>query len=98
MKYNVVIELSANRDIDQSYVWGCQEWGTAQARKWYNGLIRAIKSLAEFPERQPIAPENDEFDEEIRQLVYGRYRVLFAIQGNKVAVLHCRGAYTGKLQ
>lgn len=97
MKYKVVIELSAENDIDQSYVWGCNEWGTAKARKWYNSLLKAIKSLAEFPERYPIAPENDEFSEEIRQLVYGRYRVLFTIRGKNVCVLHCRGAYTKDL-
>jgi plasmid stabilization system protein ParE len=96
MKYHVVFELSGARDLDKSYEWGCQKWGKAQARKWHSEIVKAIKTLAEFPERQPIAPENDEFDEEIRQMVYGRYRVLFTIRGNKVAVLHCRGGYTGK--
>jgi hypothetical protein len=44
-----------------------------------------------------IAPENDEFVEEIRQMIVGRYRVLFTIQGRKVHVLHVRGAYIGSI-
>ena len=36
-------------------------------------------------------PEDDEFSEEIRQMVVGRYRVLFTIKGRKVHVLHVRG-------
>lgn len=96
MKYHVVFELSAARDLDKSYEWGCTEWGKAQARKWHSKILQAIRTLAEFPERQPLAPENEEFDEEIRQLVYGRYRILFTIREDAVYVLHCRGAYTGK--
>ncbi len=33
-------------------------------------------------------PEDDEFSGEIRQMVVGRYRVLFTIKGRKVHVLH----------
>ncbi len=97
MKYRIVFEVSAAHDLDRSYEWGSKEWGKTQARKWHSEILRAIRTLAEFPERHPLAPENDEFDEEIRQLVYGRYRVLFTIRGDKVALLHCRGAYIGKL-
>ena len=39
--------------------------------------------------------EDDEFSEEIRQMVVGRYRILFKIKGRKVHVLHVRGAYLG---
>lgn len=40
------------------------------------------------------APEDDEFSEEIRQMIVGRYRVLFTIRKHKVHVLHVRGAYS----
>ena len=43
------------------------------ADKWFRGLIAAIFSLEESPERCSIIPEADEFQSEIRQLV-----VLFA--------------------
>jgi hypothetical protein len=51
-------------------------------------------SLAEFPDRCPIAPENAKFLFEVRQLIYGRnphwYRILFTIQGETVSVLRGR--------
>jgi plasmid stabilization system protein ParE len=96
MKYRIILEPSGRKDISDSYDWGERNWGIIQTKKWFNGLMTAIKGLAEFPERHVIAPENDEFDEEIRQLVYGRYRVLFTLRGNEVHVLHCRGPYQGK--
>ena len=47
------------------------------------------------PKAFPLAPENDEFSEEIRQMIVGRYRVLFTIKGREVHVLHVRGAFVG---
>lgn len=95
MKYRIIVEPSAKKDIDDSYEWGQRNWGIIQTKKWFNSLMAAIKGLAEFPERYAIAPDNDEFAEEIRLLVYGRYRVLYTIRGNEVHVLHCRGPYHG---
>jgi hypothetical protein len=46
-----------------------------------------------MPRGFPIAPEDDEFSEEIRQMIVGRYRVLFTIKKRKVHVLHVRGAH-----
>lgn len=46
-----------------------------------------------MPKGFPIAPENDEFAEEIRQMIVGRYRILYTIRKRKVHVLHVRGAY-----
>ena len=49
-------------------------------------------SLAQFPERRPLAPEHDRFAEDLRQLRYGCchdvYRLLFMIQENPVHVIH----------
>ena len=45
----------------------------------------------------PLAPEDDEFSQEIRQMVVGRYRVLFTIKGREVHVLHVRGAHPGRI-
>jgi plasmid stabilization system protein ParE len=57
-------------------------------------LQGAIASLAEFPKRCPLAPENSAFPFEVRQLLYGKkphtYRILFTIEGQTVYVLHIR--------
>jgi plasmid stabilization system protein ParE len=93
MKYTIVIEDSANADLRQSYEWGVRVWGKAQAQQWFRHTIREIKALTNLPKRCPIASDTEEFDETIRQLVVGRYRILFTIRGKKVHILHVRGAY-----
>jgi plasmid stabilization system protein ParE len=96
-KYIVVFEASAQADVQQAYDWGCRVWGKGQAQKWVRNLRAATRNhLAVIPAGFPLAPENDEFQEEIRQMVVGRYRVLFTIRGRKVHVLHVRGAYVGR--
>ena len=54
------------------------------AAGWYDGFAHAINSLADMPQRCSLAPENDAFEEEIRQLLYGprgpAYRALFTVE------------------
>ncbi len=95
-KYAVIIEDSAQADIQRSYNWGRRVWGREQAQKWGRDLRHAIlKQLTVIPTGFRLAAENDKFEEDIRQLVLGRYRVLFTIQGRTIHVLHVRGAYIG---
>jgi plasmid stabilization system protein ParE len=93
MAYRVVIEPPAAAEIEEAYLW-ISERNSEGAIKWFNGLHTAFRTLEIFPERCPHAPENEFFDAEIRQLVYGkrigRYRILFTIVGNAVHVLHVR--------
>ena len=92
-RYQVILTTPAQEDIEASYLWGLRAWGKTRAQKWVREIRSATKELATFPERGPLAPENDKAPEEIRQLLIGRYRVLFTIRGKKVYVLHVRGAY-----
>lgn len=95
-RYDVVFEESAQADVRGSYDWGCRGWGKKQAQRWVRELRTAIsKQLRLVPKGFPAAPENDEFSEEIRQMIVGRYRVLFTIKKHQVHVLHVRGAYVG---
>jgi plasmid stabilization system protein ParE len=95
-RYEVIIEDSAQEDVRESYDWGCRTWGKLQAQQWAGQLRTAVfKQLGVVPKAFPLAPENDEFSEEIRQMMIGRYRVLFTIRGRRVHVLHVRGAYIG---
>lgn len=95
-RYVVIIEDSAQANIRDAFDWGCRTWGKREARQWVRDLRTAIvKQLGVVPQGLPLAPETDEFPEEIRQMVIGRYRVLFTIKGRKVHVLHVRGAYVG---
>ena len=92
-RYVVVFEKSAQADVRGSYDWGCRVWGKREAQRWARQLRTAVsKQLSIVPKGFAIAPENYEFSEEIRQMVVGRYRVLFTIRKGKVHVLHVRGA------
>jgi plasmid stabilization system protein ParE len=95
-RYEVIIEDSAQGNVRESYDWGCRTWGKQPAQEWVRQLRSAIfKQLGVVPKAFPLAPENVEFSEEIRQMIVDRYRVLFTIKGRKVHVLHVRGAYVG---
>ena len=93
-RYRVIITERAKRDFDRSYEWGRQEWGDAAAKRWYRKIkLQILQSLSTFPLGHPIAPESKEYGSEIRQMVIGRYRVLFEVAGKTVRVMHLRGAY-----
>ena len=97
-RYVVIFEDSAQADVRESYDWGCRAWGKREAQQWVRQMrTAALKQLGVIPKAFPPAPEDDEFSEEIRQMVVGRYRVLFTIKGRKVHVLHVRGAYVGQI-
>ncbi len=95
MKYRVIIQPSAHKELRTSIAWGCEKWGVEQAQKWAQGIRKAIASLATFPERYGLAPEQEEPSHEVRQMIFQRYRVLFPIGEKAVHVLHVRGSYTG---
>jgi|CXWL01.1.fsa_nt_gi plasmid stabilization system protein ParE len=91
MAYRVKLTPRAQKDIEELYRWVIRR-APLQGAVWYNGLIDAIGSLADHPQRCPISPEGVELREEVRQLLYGTrpYRILFWIKGKEVQVLHIR--------
>jgi len=95
MVYPIEITLAAKTDVDETYQW-LRRRSARRAAKWMAGLQQAIQSLENNPERCGLAPESDVFEEEIRQLLYGKrpnvYRILFVIRNSVVTVLHVRHA------
>ena len=95
-RYAVIFEDSAQADVRASYKWGLKAWGKREAQQWARELRAAVHNqLSLVPKAFPTAPEDDEFSEEIRQMIVGRYRVLFIMKERKVYVLHVRGSYVG---
>lgn len=92
-KYRVIIQPSAQRDIDEAFAWLVERNENAAIR-WFNGILEVVTTLKQCPERCPLALENDFFEEEIRQVLYGKrqhkYRLLFTISDDTVQVLHVR--------
>ncbi len=93
-KYKVIFSQSAENNIYESYEWGCQEWGEEFAIKWAIELKNSVEKILKlFPYSQPIAPESYDVLFEIRQMLVGRYRVLFRIDELTVEILHVKGSF-----
>ena len=95
MSYTVIVLPEAEEDADHFYRW-LAERSPAGADSWYVEFLSAIRGLTSQPGMYGRAPESEHVEEEIRQLFLKtrkglRYRVLFAITGTTVYVLHVRG-------
>ncbi len=67
------------------------------AERWFRGLVRAVYSLEEMPERCPLIPEREEFAFEIRHLIYFSHRIIFRVERKQNRVLVYR-VYHGSLR
>ena len=94
--YDLEYSEEAITDLDSSFEWGCERWGSIEAGAWYVEMRDSInRMLGSFPLSQPLAPENDEYEVEVRQMIIDRYSVIFNIEDKVVTILHVRGPYTG---
>jgi plasmid stabilization system protein ParE len=94
MTFRVETTAAAEEDADAILAWLMSERAGDTGVRWFAALQDAVASLAEFPARCPLAPEDAVFPFEVRQLLYGRkphvYRILFTIKDQTVYVLHIR--------
>jgi toxin ParE1/3/4 len=94
MAFRVEISEQAERDAGAILEWLLSQHAGETGIRWFLALDDAVASLASFPGRCPLAPENVCFPFEVRQLLHGSkphvYRILFAIDGDTVNVLHIR--------
>jgi plasmid stabilization system protein ParE len=94
MAFEVVTTPDAEHDATEILDWLMDQHAGATGLRWFLRLDEAIKSLAEFPRRCTLAPEDNLFSFEVRELLYGQkphvYRILFTVEENIVYVLHIR--------
>ena len=92
--YRIEITAQAQADADEAYAWMAEHISPTFAEKWYQELFKQIETLTRHPTRCPVAAESRKFAEAIRELVYGKrrhkhkYRILFAIREDVVAILY----------
>jgi toxin ParE1/3/4 len=93
MTYDVIFQPDAENDLREIYHFIARDSPNA-AGQWIERLEEAARSLSIFPRRGPLAPENGSFDDEIRNIFIGDYRVLFTVveRDRRVHVLHIRHA------
>ena len=96
-KYKVVLHPDAAVDIDSAFQLGCRTWGQEDARVWIRELRKVIRNrLITMPLSCPRAPESEKLGVTVRQLIVGRYRILFIVEKRTVEVLHVKGSYIGE--
>jgi plasmid stabilization system protein ParE len=95
MKYEVVVQLRAERDIQLAAHWILGQSGSsATAIRWARNPRTKIATLRVNPERCPIDPGSKVYGEEVWVLLHGKrqgvYRILFMIRRDTVHVLTVR--------
>jgi len=89
VRYRVEFTPAAEADIEAAYAWIAAA-SPAAASRWFFRIRRVAAGLRTFPRRCGLAAESRHLGGEIRQFVYGDYRILFEIEGRVVRVLHVR--------
>ena len=89
MEYQIELSSRAQRDIEMSFS-RIHDDAPINAVNWRRGLETKLQLLTRMPTVFGAAPENRDSASEIRQLIYGRYRILFTIEAESVFVLTIR--------
>jgi plasmid stabilization system protein ParE len=58
------------------------------AVRWLDGLLERVDLLRDLPEQGRHVPEARRQD--LRELIYGRYRVIYRVRHDEIAVLQVR--------
>ena len=96
MKYRLKITDKAKEQLLSIARWYLETSRSVDvATAWYDGFISELESLEQNPWRGSVAPENDFFDFELRELHYGSgkrvtHRALYRIVDSTIEVLSIR--------
>lgn len=89
MGYKVEITEKAQEEVRDAVRWIAQH-SLDKASLWHFELMRKVESLENSPVRCPLAPESKTHEQEIRHLIFDKYRILFIIEDETVYVLRVR--------
>lgn len=87
--YRIDIAPEVGREIEDIYLYIAEDSPDSAAR-WYFAIYDKIQTLKEFPNRCPLAFEDRFYEYEIRNLIFGKYRVIFRVQEKTVQILHVK--------
>jgi len=87
--FKVHISPTVEDEIEH-YVHEIAKDSIPNALKWYGGIMDKISTFTQSPARCPYADETAFHDFEIRNLIFGNYRILFHIKGRTAQVLHVK--------
>jgi plasmid stabilization system protein ParE len=89
MAYRVELSQRAARDIEEAFEY-IRSRAPVSAQRWRGGLQGRLRMLETNPEGFGFAPENEAAKADLRQLLYGTYRVLYTIRGETVFIITVR--------
>ncbi len=89
MRYGVVVTPTAEANLDEILRFIALH-NPGAARKFVAALRAKMKTLAQMPKRCPLAPEDGLDGMELRHLIHGDYRIIFAVDSGYVTVLQVR--------
>jgi plasmid stabilization system protein ParE len=95
VKRRLIVDPRVDGQLDRAYLWWARNRSPEQAGRWYRSISVRINALVSTAGRYALAPENDRFSYEIRQMLVGlgrrpTHRVLFTIRSDSVYVLAVR--------
>jgi plasmid stabilization system protein ParE len=96
MGFHVELSPQALADLDSIAGDIAGRGSPGSAARWFDGLIAAIRTLAEMPHRCPLAAEDADLQAGVRLLLHGRrnrcYKIFYAIHepAKTVRVFHIR--------
>jgi plasmid stabilization system protein ParE len=89
MAYRVEVSRRAERDIEEAFEY-IYSRAPRNAIRWRGALQRRLQALETNPERFGLAPEDEAAKANVRQLLYGRYRILYTVREKTVFVIPVR--------
>jgi toxin ParE1/3/4 len=86
-RFEVLITQRAEQDLESIHDYISEFDSTANANRVLDGLIDAVESLAEFPERGSFPKELFTLGiQEYRQTFFKPYRLIYRVTGNQVLI------------
>src|SRR5215210_3553903 len=85
MSLKVLLSPQVKQDIEAAYLH-IRADAPETARRWRIRLLELIRTLSNFPELHEIATEARDVGVELRQMLYGNYRILYTVDAVAVRV------------
>jgi plasmid stabilization system protein ParE len=85
MKRKVLLTPQVKQDIEAAYLH-IRADAPERARRWRLRLFKLFKSLSTFSDRHEIAAEAREAGVELRQMLYGSYRILNTFEADTLQI------------
>ena len=91
MVYKVIFDHEARIEAIEAMEYIALD-SPRNAVRWYAGMEKEIRNLKRFPKRWPLAPEGGNLGEELRQVIYRSYRIIYRVEerSRTVRIVHVR--------